>query len=136
MADPKSQWWTRRSVAAHATLTVLLVAFSALFVWQLHRALSGNWLSWMYVFEWPIFALYAAFLWWKLVHDTPTATTGRGAGAPSATGTGTPDVNDQPAGHGDASPPADGEDADEDEELAAYNRYLAALNASGRTKRW
>ncbi|MGH9109392.1 MAG: hypothetical protein ACRDY3_08030, partial [Acidimicrobiales bacterium] len=35
-------------------------------------------------------------------------------------------------------PEGDGtrDDSPEDEELAAYNRYLAELNATGRPKRW
>jgi hypothetical protein len=37
--------------------------------WQLHRALSGNGLSWAYTFEWPIFAIFGAVFWVKTVKD-------------------------------------------------------------------
>jgi hypothetical protein len=33
------------------------------------RARSGNTLSWAYVFEWPIFAGYAVYMWRKLLKD-------------------------------------------------------------------
>jgi hypothetical protein len=86
---------------------VVVPAFALLCWWQVRRATSGNELSWAYVFEWPLFALYAVYMWWRLVHE--------------------------PASEGSSpAPPATEEDA----ELAAYNRYLADLHASGRPKRW
>jgi hypothetical protein len=102
----------------HATLLVLVLACVALCDWQVHRALSGNTLSWAYVFEWPFFAGYGAYVWWKLVHDQM----GRPApGAPMAA-----------SGNGASV----GRTDEPDEELAAYNRYLAELNTSGPVKRW
>lgn len=98
-------WWSGRAVALHVTVVVLVVAFALLARWQVHRALSGNTLSWAYAFEWPFFALYALYMWWKLLHDEEDA------------------------------PPARST-ARESEQLEAYNRYLAELNASGRRKTW
>jgi DNA-binding transcriptional regulator of glucitol operon len=92
----------------------------ALTWWQASRALSGNTLSWVYTFEWPIFAAYAVYMWWKLLHDEPEAEPRDGAGAGAPVGAG----EEGGTGRG------------EDDELAAYNRYLADLNASGRQKRW
>jgi hypothetical protein len=37
--------------------------------WQLHRAESGNSLSWAYTFEWPLFAIFAVYFWAKTVRD-------------------------------------------------------------------
>ena len=37
--------------------------------WQLHRALSGNALSWAYTFEWPLFAGFAVVFWAKTIRD-------------------------------------------------------------------
>jgi DNA-binding transcriptional regulator of glucitol operon len=93
--------------------------------WQVTRALSGNALSWAYVFEWPIFAGYAVFMWWKLIHDR-------------APGTQVTDPEPSREPETDARAPQIGTDqeADEDEELASYNSYLAALNASGKRKHW
>ncbi len=45
-----------------------LICASA-FAFELSRALSGNALSWAYVFEWPILGAYAIYVWRKLLHD-------------------------------------------------------------------
>lgn len=39
------------------------------FLFELHRALGGNTLSWAYVFEWPILAAYGVYMWRKLVEQ-------------------------------------------------------------------
>jgi len=113
----RGKWFSARAIGLHATLLVLVSACAALCDWQVHRALSGNTLSWAYVFEWPFFAGYGTYVWWKLVHDQMV----RGA----------PDTPTAREGGGRV------ERVEEpDEELAAYNRYLAELNASGRSKHW
>jgi hypothetical protein len=113
----RGKWFSARAIGLHATLLVLVPVCAAVCDWQVHRALSGNSLSWAYVFEWPFFAGYGTYVWWKLVHDQ------MGWRAPDARmageGAGRVERVEEP-----------------DEELAAYNRYLAELNASGRTKRW
>jgi DNA-binding transcriptional regulator of glucitol operon len=130
--SPRSIWWTKRAVGLHVTIVVLVPVFLGLFWWQIQRVRQGNTLSWAYVFEWPFFTGYAIYLWWKLVHDQPEPLADRavepGAGA---------EVRAAVAGdrHADREERADGEE-EEDEELAAYNRYLAELHASGRQKRW
>ena len=53
----------------HLTILVLLPTFLVLARWQLSRALGGNDLSWMYTIEWPLFALYAVYVWWRLVRE-------------------------------------------------------------------
>jgi hypothetical protein len=55
----------------HVVLLVVLPIFAWLTWWQLGRALGGNSLSWAYTFEWPLFAGYACFVWWQLIHDEP-----------------------------------------------------------------
>ncbi len=37
--------------------------------WQLHRALSGNELSWAYTFEWPLFAIFGVYFWVRTVRE-------------------------------------------------------------------
>jgi hypothetical protein len=111
---------TRRRVAAlTATVALCVPGFLALGWWQLSRALSGNSLSWAYTFEWPLFAGYLVWVWWRLLHEDPTPSAGEADGATGALG-------------GSEEAPQE----EEDEELAAYNRYLAALEQSGRRKRW
>jgi hypothetical protein len=82
------------------TAVTAVVAFCLLARWQVHRALSGNTLSWAYAFEWPFFAAYALYMWWKLLTDAPGRTR-----APA--------------------PP----DPEEEVQRAAYNRYLQGLAA-------
>jgi hypothetical protein len=147
-------WTSRRAVSLHVALIVFVPGCVALTWWQLSRALGGNTLSWVYTFEWPFFGAYAVSMWWKLVHDDPATRPVRrqgeaaltdtpdspSAGMPSAA-TGVEVGGGGGAGsvvgagavvHGEE----DAEPSEEDDELAAYNRYLADLNASGRQKRW
>jgi DNA-binding transcriptional regulator of glucitol operon len=107
-------WFSRRAVLLHLTALVVVPGCLALGWWQLHRALSGNALSWAYAVEWPFFAGYGIYMWWRVVHEQPTKL----ALMASDTATGGPST-DEPHRY----------DEDEDEELAAYNRYLAQLNA-------
>src|ERR1700678_4576249 len=65
------RYFTPRCIGMHVTLIVLLPTFAWLTRWQLSRALGGNTLSWAYTFEWPLFAAYGLYMWWKLVHDAP-----------------------------------------------------------------
>lgn len=138
----RSIWSTPRALGLHVTLVIVVPAFLALFWWQVDRVRQGNTLSWAYVFEWPFFTGYAIYLWWKLVHDQP------GTPAPSTSvPRGTPETGAaERTGAADGAAPLDGprdgdvdvveEVEEQDEELAAYNRYLAELHASGRRKRW
>jgi DNA-binding transcriptional regulator of glucitol operon len=125
----KKVWFSRRALKLHAVILVVVPAFLALCLWQISRALGGNSLSWAYVFEWPIFAAYAVYMWWRFVHEAaedspPPATAGADSGGPTAAA--------EPAAPAPASP----EEVQEDAERAAYNDYLAQLaerdKASGR----
>jgi len=108
--------------------------------WQFHRAMDGNGLSWAYTFEWPLFAVFGVVFWGRTVRDEfqlrrggvseadlvaaalmaqSMATLPKGAMLPKGT---LPDgvvvrQLEQP------------DDEEDDPELAAYNAYLAKLNA-------
>ncbi len=114
--------------------------------WQFRRALSGNGLSWAYTFEWPLFAGFAVVFWAKTIRDEfrirrgempdPRAVAAEAASLPAGV-VGPVQVSPVQASPVQASPvqastvqagagsPAE----DEDEELSAYNAYLARLNA-------
>ncbi|MGO8875508.1 MAG: hypothetical protein ACLQNG_07065 [Acidimicrobiales bacterium] len=47
----------------HASLVLSAVLCASAFGFELWRALSGNQLSWVYVFEWPILLAVAVHLW-------------------------------------------------------------------------
>ncbi len=65
------QWITPRSLLLH--LAFVVVAGGCLFAawWQIHRAMAGNTLSYLYSAEWPAFAVVAGIGWWQMFHDTP-----------------------------------------------------------------
>lgn len=213
------RYFTWRCIALHLLVVVLVPTFLYAGWWQYHVALGGNDLSWVYTVEWPFFAVYAVYVWWKMIHDKTTmldrlwAVKARaaanaegkplheipgwamdkglsrevvqasleaarahalGKAAPSALGSGTEERVH--AGHGrrelalprttaSSSPAAAREQHDEhdgredavlepangapvidaqvvrdtvvaDEELDAYNRYLAELAVNGPPKRW
>jgi hypothetical protein len=111
-----SVWLSRRALKLHAVILIVVPAFMALCIWQITRALGGNSLSWAYVFEWPLFAAYAVYMWWRILHEKPE---------PLAVIT----------ENGQALATAD-EAAPEEAELTAYNEYLARLaerdRATGR----
>ncbi|MGD0875371.1 MAG: hypothetical protein ABSA14_10330 [Acidimicrobiales bacterium] len=112
-------WFSRRAVMLHLTALVVVPGCLALGYWQLHRALSGNTLSWAYTVEWPFFAAYGVYMWWRIVHEQPTEPPHASQATVAAQGRPTelPDLHEE-----------------EDEELAAYNRYLAQLNAADEQK--
>ena len=56
------------AVRTHLTLLVGLALCGVAFWFELARAEGGNALSWAYVFEWPLLALFAIYMWWKLLH--------------------------------------------------------------------
>lgn len=114
-------FWTPAWLVRHLVAATLVVAFLALGWWQIGRAAGGNMLSWAYAVEWPVFAGFVVFVWVKEVRREKAA-----SGSSF----------DRP---GDAPPPlratrparvGPGYDDGDDEHLAAYNRYLAWLNAN------
>jgi hypothetical protein len=120
-------------VGLHVTLAVVVPVFILLCLWQVRRATSGNELSWAYVFEWPFFATYAIYLWWRLVHDQPLRAAAASDDHAIAAGP-APPASGATVATGGCEPAV--EEESEDEELAAYNRYLADLDAGGQPKRW
>jgi len=116
----RSAWLTPRALRLHLALFVVVPACMALCIWQLERALAGNTLSWAYVFEWPLFAGYAVYMWWRFVHEVPE-------GAPPAS---------SPGGAGSTGePPPTEATGPDDPELVAYNDYLAQLARRDRSSK-
>lgn len=143
-ADVRRTWLSRRALLLHLTIIVVLPTFLGLFWWQVQRVRQGNTLSWAYVFEWPFFAGYAVYLWWKLVHDQPdpseAATPVVAQPEPSVPATAEAATPGPAAALGPAAATEPGTASaaasEDDRELAEYNRYLAALNANGQRKHW
>ena len=125
----KKVWLSRRAIKLHVVILIVVPAFLALCLWQISRALGGNSLSWAYVFEWPIFAAYAVYMWWRFVHEA-AADTSPTAGADVDADGAAPATTKAPR------PAAHGGGEERTPELAAYNDYLAQLaerdRATGR----
>ena len=124
-----------RWLAWHGFAVACTVGMFWLGAWQLHRAESGNTLSWAYTFEWPIFAVFVVVFWAKTVLDEwrhPGGTAHKRERAAAAV----PDDEDVPFSLPEwARAAAADSDGAEDPELAAYNAYLASLNAPKRRTR-
>jgi len=118
-----------RWLAWHLLMVVSFWGMLWLGDWQLHRALSGNGLSWAYTFEWPLFACFAVVFWARTIRDEFRIKRGSVTAGPQAD----PETSGFRAVQVSQAEPAD----DEDEELTAYNAYLARLNAEvKRHGRW
>jgi len=87
----------------HLTLAAGLALCAGAFSFEILRALGGNELSWLYVFEWPLFAVFGVYVWWNLL-------TGRDRVR-------RPDRSERDASGVDQ------------EKLAAWSRYVAELEA-------
>jgi DNA-binding transcriptional regulator of glucitol operon len=128
--------WTPGWIARHVLAIALVIGFLLLGWWQYDRATGGNSLSWGYAFQWPLFAVFVAFIWFREVQlerrgarpDSPTpvdeppagtVTIRRPVRVPTAPDPAAPDPGDP-----DSTRPDPGDD-----ELAAYNAYLSWLSA-------
>jgi DNA-binding transcriptional regulator of glucitol operon len=119
----KKVWFSRRAMKLHVVILIVVPAFLALCLWQVSRALGGNSLSWAYVFEWPLFAAYAVYMWWRFVHEAAQD------GSPGGTATTDPGGHSAAASPTTTATPETPAQQKEDADLAAYNDYLAQLAA-------
>ena len=94
----------KRILGIHLGLILAEALCVSAFLIEVHRARQGNTLSWAYVFEWPIFAVYAVYLWRKLLNEEREQTPTR-------------------------LPPAS---VDDDDALKAYNEYLDEMHGKSR----
>ena len=117
-------------LAFTALVVVVVVAFCALgwWQWQRYEAAGGSWQNLTYAVQWPIFAAFAGYLWWRMLKET-------GEPVPQHDAV---EVRDELIEALQArrresalvlhrTPEGDAR-ADGDRELGAYNRYLAALH--------
>ena len=115
---------SRRWVAVHLLALAVLAACLALTWWQFDRARDGNIRSFGYAFQWPVFAIFTVGVWAWLCRDvvrTERGTPPRPTAAPAA-GRVADEVVLPPL-----RVPRPDPVADDDPELAAYNRMLVRL---------
>ncbi|MET7878706.1 hypothetical protein [Micromonospora profundi] len=134
--------WTPAWIARHVAMVVLVVSFLGLGWWQISRATAGNSISWGYAVEWPVFAGFVVYVWWREVRlarrsaeataESPADAADPAADATAAESTPAATTGSRPAVRRPVrvsrvpatAPPA------EDADLAAYNDYLSWLNAN------
>jgi DNA-binding transcriptional regulator of glucitol operon len=80
--------------------------------------------SWGYTFEWPLFAIFVIVMWIKMIYDEVHAEERDEAGTEPSAPTAAPA----------AVAAQDMQNGADDPELAAYNRYLARLNAEAQRR--
>ena len=117
---PAASPWGRR-IAIIATCLVSLLVCCGLAWWQWDRFTSANgtFQSLCYVLQLPLFGLFPAFMFWRIRKLNQKAE----AAAPAP-------VEERPEVPAHRPRPVPEQTpTDEDEELAAYNRYLRELNA-------
>jgi hypothetical protein len=108
---------TPRWLALHAVAIALVVAFLWLGQWQYGRATRGNNLSWAYTFQWPLFALFVLAFWIKLMRGDTGSTKEQPPPLRPMTSVPKRSVPKRPV-------------EESDDELSAYNKYLAWLAAN------
>jgi DNA-binding transcriptional regulator of glucitol operon len=119
-------------IVALCVLSLVACVGLAWWQWERFESSSGSWQNLGYVLQWPLFGLFPAFMFWRLrklrrqhTEDQPAEV------APKLT----PEPPPPPAARQDEADetPSTSEDP-EDRALAAYNRYLAELNARYQEK--
>jgi hypothetical protein len=95
----------RQRIRLHGALVLGLAVCTLGFTVELRRGLGGHLAAWVYVVEWPCFAVVGGLMWWRLLH------------LDDATGA-EPAAASEPA-------PADVEDGG----LTAWREYVARLEA-------
>ncbi len=127
------RWLTRRAIGLHLLALIIVPGCLVACWWQVTVALAGDRLGWLYSVEWPVFACFAAFGWWTLIHDEPgtvgAAALRKAQEQQKADLAAESEQYDAPVRTEAAAAAA------EDPEMAAYNAYLAALSRGGR-KTW
>jgi hypothetical protein len=124
-----------RAIRLHVCVVVVVSICLVLGWWQLDRALSGNTLSWVYTVEWPFFAGYAVYMWWKLLHETPGEPAVRRSRSDTHGGSRSDTHGGKPGRKVRVHRDDAAREADEERQLAEYNRYLADLQDIDRSRR-
>ncbi|MBE1497113.1 DNA-binding transcriptional regulator of glucitol operon [Amycolatopsis lexingtonensis] len=116
-----SPWGRRIAIAATCLVSLLVCCGLAWWQWDRFTSANGTFQNLGYVLQWPLFGLFPAFMFWRIRKLRLKA---------EADGTADEKPGEKPVAEVPAPRPRpDAQRTDEDEELAAYNRYLRELNA-------
>jgi DNA-binding transcriptional regulator of glucitol operon len=115
------RWWAWLAVAALAFVTCVGLAW---WQWDRYSQDTHSLQNLGYTLLWPLIGLFGFFMWWRSLRlemaarQAPAEEEQRPAPAPAP-------VRPKPK-------PVELVDGDQDDELAAYNRYLRRLNEQDR----
>lgn len=110
----------RAGIVALCVLSLVACVGLAWWQWQRFESTSGTWQNLGYVLQWPLFGLFPAFMFWRLRKLRAQSPTPVERSEPQLA---PPPEPDKPVAVQTVA------DDDDDPELAAYNRFLAKLNA-------
>jgi DNA-binding transcriptional regulator of glucitol operon len=105
-------------------MLILVAGCLALGWWQIGRAAGGNSLSYGYAVEWPVFALFVIFMWYR---EVQTVLRGAPPGAEPVTEPVTKPMRQPETAQLPDRPAVPVTSTEDDPELAAYNDMLAWL---------
>lgn len=138
----------RLAIVAACVVSLLGACLLAWWQWNRYESASGTWQNLGYVLQWPLFGLFPAFMVWRVRRLKAGQRAGAGPAAvarpPGTTRTVAPKPESPepvsldartaaPAVPGPRRRPVAVAPAEPDDELAAYNRYLAELNTKDQT---
>ncbi|MFD7658594.1 hypothetical protein ACFV4N_31855 [Actinosynnema sp. NPDC059797] len=112
----------RTAIALVCVLSLIVCCGLAYWQWARFSQAGGTFQNLGYVFQWPLFGLFPAFMVWRIRKLDAQRKAEAAAGPPEE-----PVV--EPVGRVVTVEPVRRAHDDEDDELAAYNRMLAELHA-------
>jgi hypothetical protein len=112
----------RLGIVAACVISLLGACLLAWWQWNRYESASGTWQNLGYVLQWPLFGLFPAFMFWRIKRLKAKERAGAGPVAVAE-----PSAQPKPAPV--RTPKAAVGTGEPDDELTAYNRYLAELNA-------
>ena len=118
----------RLLIVVACVISLLGACLLAWWQWNRYESASGSWQNLGYVLQWPLFGLFPAFMVWRVKKLRSAQRAGAGPVAVPARPAG-PAAPVRPM----ATVETNGPHPEPDDELTAYNRYLAQLNAKDHT---
>jgi hypothetical protein len=128
----RSQFSRRLAIVLVCLCSLVVCCALAWWQWERFSSANGTFQNLGYVLQWPLFGLFPAFMFWRIRRLGRRAAKEVAEPAPGSPAGREQAPAEPPAPRPRPRPSAVPPDADEDPELAAYNRYLAELNARDR----
>ncbi|HVW42338.1 MAG TPA: hypothetical protein VHC18_13395 [Amycolatopsis sp.] len=129
-----SGFLTPRRISIGILCLICLIGCCGLAWWQWNRfeSASGTFQNLGYVLQWPLFGLFPAFMVWRITKlHRANAEADKAAAEPASRA----EWGRKPVAEVPKPRPARIVVDEDDDELAAYNRYLAELNARDQDNR-